>query len=379
MQLPHFQTPGQFLKQYFKENPEALKSYVGYGLKAVHLAVTPLNLALRHLIEIQGKNPDEEPGRKMREDFQLALDNIFRRFHDHSYDEDFDFSYLNKKFEEARKNNGFEPFNLSKDEYRELTDLSKVASPPPVHTAPPFDVPATRTITEAGVPVTIDQTPLQELAAFLSVPIVNPSASEPTEHERDVSLKDSSGDDFATKGYSAQHLKDALQTLSRLAKTWEDPSDPQAAVQQILMFEKELEESEDPNKLMARTEELKELREFLKRTDSAPRPLKKVGKIRRTKTGKTDAVKKVPRKSPKTTSKTLNRSLAQSEKDAEAIQKLVLEGKLDPKDLNLLIGEGLDPKAVELWKEKYSRVKQEWIPGSTFQSGSFSRPNQKRK
>jgi hypothetical protein len=43
-------------------------------------------------------------------------------------------------------------------------------------------------------------------------------------------------------------------------------------------------------------------------------------------------------------------------KEAEAIHKLVVTGKLDPKDLDVLVAEGLDKDAVAYWKKYYSQA-----------------------
>lgn len=43
-------------------------------------------------------------------------------------------------------------------------------------------------------------------------------------------------------------------------------------------------------------------------------------------------------------------------KEAEAIQRLVSEGKLDPKDLDALVAEGLDKDAVSYWKQYYAQA-----------------------
>jgi hypothetical protein len=43
-------------------------------------------------------------------------------------------------------------------------------------------------------------------------------------------------------------------------------------------------------------------------------------------------------------------------KEAEAIQRLVSEGKLDPKDVDALVAEGLDKDAVAYWKKFYGEV-----------------------
>ena len=43
-------------------------------------------------------------------------------------------------------------------------------------------------------------------------------------------------------------------------------------------------------------------------------------------------------------------------KEAEAIQRMVSEGKLDPKDVDALVAEGLDKDAVAYWKKFYGEV-----------------------
>ena len=43
-------------------------------------------------------------------------------------------------------------------------------------------------------------------------------------------------------------------------------------------------------------------------------------------------------------------------KEAEAIQKLVSEGKLNPKDVDALVAEGLDKDAVAYWKKYFGEV-----------------------
>jgi hypothetical protein len=43
-------------------------------------------------------------------------------------------------------------------------------------------------------------------------------------------------------------------------------------------------------------------------------------------------------------------------KEAEAIQRLVSEGKLDPRDVDALVAEGLDKDAVAYWKKYFGEV-----------------------
>lgn len=367
MQFPRFQTPSVFLKEYFRNNPEQLQTYVNVAIKATKLAVVPLGAVLKHLIEIQGLDPKTEPGRRMREAFQQA----FSHTHVREYDRDFDFSWLNKKFEEARKYN--ESVDLTKEEFRTLTDVSDLKTePPPVP-------PVMRTITDAGVPVTIDRSPVEELADLLDVHPVNQIAPEPAEQVRggftmDESWLKSYGDIHANpprlelpntrKEYISgdvykTKVRDILEPLINPPKV---PSDLKDALKKLIEIAKSFEDENalEPTKLMARTEELSKLNKLIKEQQPT-RSLKKTGKIRRTPTGKMNAVKEAPRKSPKTTKKVLNKrvdnNLSKVEKEVEVIQALIEEGRLTPTDIDNLAFEGLDLRAVNAWKQKYGSVK----------------------
>jgi len=266
MQLPQFQTPGVFLKRYFQNNPKQLNKYVQVGLVAAKLVVTPLSAVLKHLIEVQGMDPNTESGRRMREDFQEALNRALGQLHNHEYDSDFDFSWLNKKFKEAH--NGVFPLDLSKDDFKELTDVSHLNSPSPV------------------VP---NQSPVDELADLIEEDLVNPIAPEPAEQVWDLYF----GHDISKLELpNDRKLKDALERLVWIDKDIEEEN-----------------EKLDPKELFARTDYLKKLKKDLKQYGESARPLKKGGKIRRTKTGNTKAVKKVPRKSLKSIKKTLNKGI----------------------------------------------------------------------
>ncbi len=341
MQFPRFQTPGFFLKEYFRDNPEQLQTYIAWAIKATKLAIVPLGAVLKHLIEIQGLDPKTEPGRRMREAFQQALNSTFQKFHDHDYDTDFDFSWLNKKFEQTRKD--IEGLNLDKEDFKKITDVGKLHATQALDVdqqTPSVVIGSTlRADLQSGVPVTIDRSPVQELADLLDVHPVNQIAPEPAEQERGGFNFDIDQAVLAGQLRPTNDLKDALKKLIATAKELEEEYDV------------------DPYKLMARTEELKDLKETVSKYASPSRPLKKTGKIRRTPTGKTNAVKEAPRKSPKTTKKTLNKNvndtLSKSEKQADVIQDLIRKGLINTKDLDSLVMEGLDFSSVKAWEQKY--------------------------
>jgi hypothetical protein len=367
MQFPQFHTPSVLLKRFFKNNPEQLKSYVQVGLVAAKVVVTPLSSFLKHLIEIQGMDPNTEPGRRMKEQFQNAINSVFQNTHVHDYDTNFDFSWLNKKFEQTRKD--LEQLDLSKEDFRKMTDVGNLRATKALDvdqmSPAPFEGTTLRADFQSGVPVTIDQSPVQELASLLGVP-VDQSALK-LEPVRDVFNKES-----WLKAYRDIHanpprlelpndkneLKDALQRLFKWSEDLKYPTDPKVVVDQILSFDADLEQQVNPVESIARTQELKNLKKTLERYGAPSRSIKKSGKIRRTPTGKVDAVKATPKKSPKPVKKTLNRiTLSQPvvdyEKEADEIQRLIKFQKLEPRELDLLVSEGLDSRSVDAWKTKY--------------------------
>ncbi len=131
MQLQDFLRPLQketnrLVKSFLDENPDVLKKYVEGGVTAVGLMLTPLNAFMRHLLVVQGLDPDSAPGEKQRLAILEALEGFFEKVHDKAFDADYDLSWAHKRFEETRRSLG--QLGLSKDKFMELTDLSKLDS-----------------------------------------------------------------------------------------------------------------------------------------------------------------------------------------------------------------------------------------------------------
>jgi hypothetical protein len=131
MQLHNLLRPLQkeanrLVKSFLDENPELMKKYVGSGVTAISLALAPLNVFMRHLVVVQGLDPDTLPGEKERSALLEALENFFEKRHEKSFDADYDFSWIEKRFEETRKT--LNRLEMTKEEFMKLTDLAKMPS-----------------------------------------------------------------------------------------------------------------------------------------------------------------------------------------------------------------------------------------------------------
>lgn len=126
------------LKNYLDQNPDVRNVYVKYGMTLAKAATVPLNHLLRHLIFVQGLNPDAQPGSKDFERFEISLREMFTAPHDQkSYDEDFNFTKAFNTFQQVNRKS-----DLSKKDFYELTDVRKLSDAPnlPVEANPVDDL-----------------------------------------------------------------------------------------------------------------------------------------------------------------------------------------------------------------------------------------------
>src|SRR5271166_4023952 len=129
MQLQQLLRPLQegtfrFARTLLNDNPDLLQKYVSTGMSVVGTALVPLNLFMKHLLLIQKIDPNTVPGQKAAKELQAAMDSAFERDHQKEYDEDFDLDWVNKRFEQARKQ--LRELQLTKEKFLDLTDLSKL-------------------------------------------------------------------------------------------------------------------------------------------------------------------------------------------------------------------------------------------------------------
>jgi Asp-tRNA(Asn)/Glu-tRNA(Gln) amidotransferase C subunit len=96
-----------------------LSTYVHVGAKIIDATVNPINKFMKHLLIVQGLDPNAQPGAAYRARLIKAIDQV-----DDSkeFDDDFDFSWVGKSFFKAKSNlNGL---NVNKSEFQRMTDLS---------------------------------------------------------------------------------------------------------------------------------------------------------------------------------------------------------------------------------------------------------------
>lgn len=117
----------RLLRSFLNDNPDLLKKYVDGGVVAVGAVLGPINSFMRHLLTVQGLDPDSAPGEKQRALVQQALTSFFEKVHDKAFDEDYDLSWVRQRFEDTRKH--LNQLNLTQDRFMELTDLSKIPNP----------------------------------------------------------------------------------------------------------------------------------------------------------------------------------------------------------------------------------------------------------
>ena len=115
----------RLLKDFLNDNPDLLQKYVDGGVAVAGAILVPLNAFMRHLLVVKGLDPDTEPGEKQRRQLLEAVGSLFDVSHAKDFDDDYDFSWVHKKFEEARGHLK----DLTKDKFMEMTDLSKLPSP----------------------------------------------------------------------------------------------------------------------------------------------------------------------------------------------------------------------------------------------------------
>lgn len=76
------------------DKEKLLKFYVKYGIKFVNLNVNMLNGYMKHLIIVQGLDPNAEPGSSFKRILNQAIDTGIAN---KAYEEDFDLSWVRKK------------------------------------------------------------------------------------------------------------------------------------------------------------------------------------------------------------------------------------------------------------------------------------------
>lgn len=109
-------------KLFLKENPDILQKYVDTGMTCISLAMVPVNAFMKHLLEVQGLDPNTTPGEKARRELQEVLDAMIEQHHGRDFDDDYEFAPFYQKYQNARK----KLIGLTKDKFKKLTDLANL-------------------------------------------------------------------------------------------------------------------------------------------------------------------------------------------------------------------------------------------------------------
>lgn len=182
------------LTNFLKSNPEILSKYVSIGFALVDKTIAPLNKIMQHLLEVQGIDPTTEPGSRARKALVDAIDHVEDS---EEYDKDFNFSRFHGKYEKVR--NELKHLNLSQDQYRKLTDLSRVNDVYPALIPQNSNRPELR-IFEAERKTN----PMEDLEAYTKGSNLSPTL-------------EASGD------LNTKSLKEALQALKKAAEHLDNP------------------------------------------------------------------------------------------------------------------------------------------------------------
>src|SRR5271170_3613022 len=132
-------------KNLLQKDPALLKKYVSVGLTLVDSAISPLDSFLKHLLQVQDLDPNTVPGERQRRALEEALMQSFNRLDDADFDEDYDFTWVDSKFQRTRQK--LDHLNLTKKKFKNMTDVgdwqpnplnANIASKYDSHTVTPF-------------------------------------------------------------------------------------------------------------------------------------------------------------------------------------------------------------------------------------------------
>lgn len=153
----------RLIKSFLDENPDLLSKYVDGSLAAISAVLFPINVFMKHLLTVQGLDPDAVPGEKQRLLLEDALSNFFLKSHEEDFDPDYDLSWVEKKFQETRGKLG--QLGLTKEKFKDLTDLSRL--------------PNIGRVTEGPVTIDVGTSAMDELAEINQVAPETPKKEIP--------------------------------------------------------------------------------------------------------------------------------------------------------------------------------------------------------
>lgn len=171
--------------------PELMQKYVSTSVTALKYVLVPIKGFVKHLITIQGLDPDNSPRTRDLEDLRELLNTV----HEEEYDSEYDVSWVQKKFSNVNSKYG----DLTEETFVDITDISR------------FD--------DTSEPLTIDSAEVNQIAPECAKHEINIVGDEEQvrENYEDYLLVKPLTDDPETKFYS----KDAIQQLVELANNLE--------------------------------------------------------------------------------------------------------------------------------------------------------------
>ena len=98
-----------------------VKGYVNAGLTAIAYVLTPLNAFMKHLLTLQHIDPNTDPEAMHQKELQDAMDSAFES-DNNSYDDDYDMSWVQKRFQEARKS--LNDLELTREKFMEISNIT---------------------------------------------------------------------------------------------------------------------------------------------------------------------------------------------------------------------------------------------------------------
>jgi hypothetical protein len=120
MQLPKLLQPLQNEAARLFQDPNFVKKYVDTGVMALGYALIPLDAFMKHLLTVQGIDPNGNPNAELHQE----ISHLFTARHDAEYDSDYDVSWVHKKFQETRQKLG--QLAMTQKKFMDLTDISRV-------------------------------------------------------------------------------------------------------------------------------------------------------------------------------------------------------------------------------------------------------------
>jgi hypothetical protein len=193
----------RLLKSFLDDNPDVLQKYVDGSLVAISAILGPINVFMRHLLTVQGLDPDSIPGEKQRLLIQEAMGNLFNKNHEEAFDPDYNLDWVQQKFEETRGK--LNQLGLTKEKFMDLTDLSRL--------------PNIGRVTEGPVTIDVSTSPLDELSEINQIAPEFPKKEIPLvskEQERENKKESPEFDPRIELGGDAiQALREALLNLEK--------------------------------------------------------------------------------------------------------------------------------------------------------------------